>query len=171
MRLSGLLPVVGRRVLVALGVATMMMVAASAQAQTTPAAPAQPEEADVFKFTGKSPIMLLLSVTVGKEADFEAAFGEMKAGLNAATKPELQAQGKSMQLLKVDAVPPAGQPIVYLVLLDPPVPDLSYNITKILYYGGAFDVSTPELRKKVDELYAKFTASLAGQNIWPLAKK
>lgn len=171
MRLSGFLPVAGRRVVVALGAALMLMVAASAQAQTTPAAPAQPEEADVFKFTGKTPVMLLLSVTQGKEADFEAAFNEMRTGLTSHAKPEFQAQGKSMTLLKVDAVPPAGQPIVYLVYLDPPVADLSYNITKVLYYGGAFDVSTPELRKKVDELYAKFTGSLAGQNIWPLAKK
>ena len=173
MRLSGLLPVVGRRVVVALGVAVMMMVAASAEAQTPPAAAAaaQPAAEDPFKFAGDKPVMLLLSVTQGQEATFEAAIGEMKAGLAASTKPEFQAQGKSLQMMKVDAPLPAGQPAVYLVFLDPPVKDISYDITQILYYGGAFDVSTPELRKKVDELYAKFTASLASRNIWPLAKK
>ena len=172
MRLSGSLPVVGRRVMVALGVAVMLMVAASAQAQTAPAAAAaQPPAEDPFKFDGSKPVMLLLSVTQGQEAAFEAAIGEMKAGLAAATKPEFQAQGKSIQMMKVDAPLPAGQPAVYLVFLDPPVKDVSYDITQILYYGGAFDVSTPELRKKVDELYAKFTSSLASRNIWPLAKK
>ena len=39
MRLSGVLPVMGRRVVVALGVAGLLMVATSVQAQT--AAPAQ----------------------------------------------------------------------------------------------------------------------------------
>ena len=44
MRLSGFLPVVGRRVVVALGVAVMMMAATSAQAQTPPAAGAAPPQ-------------------------------------------------------------------------------------------------------------------------------
>ena len=171
MRLSGFLPVVGRRVMVALGVAVMMMVAASAQAQTAPAAAAQPEPPDLFKFDGSKPVMVLLSVTKGQEAAFEAGFGEMKAGLAASTKPEFQAQAKSMQLLKVDAVPPDGQPSLYLMFLDPPLTNVSYDITKTLYYSGAFDVSTPELRKKVDEIYDKFKVSLANQTIWPIVKK
>lgn len=170
MRLSGFLPVIGRRVLVALGVAGMLMVAASAQAQTAAAA-AQPEQADPFKFDGTKPVMVLLSVKQGQEASFESAFSEMRAVLTAATKPEFQAQGKSMQLMKVDLPLPPEQPAVYLLYLDPPVPGLSYDITQIMYYAGAFDVSTPELRKKVDDHYAKFTASLASRNIWPIVKK
>ena len=174
MRLSGFLPVMGRRVVVALGVAVMLMVATPAQAQVTPPAAtpaAQPEPPDQLKFTTATPSMLLLSVKVGQEATFEAGFTEMRAGLVGSEKPEFQAQGKSMMLMKVDAVPPEGQPVLYLLFLDPPVTNLSYNVTQILYYGGAFDVSTPELRKKVDDLYAKFTASLVSQNIWPLIKK
>lgn len=170
MRLSGVLPVVGRRVVVALGVAVMMMVATSAQAQTPPAAAAaQPEAPDPLKFANTNPVMVLLSIKPGQEAAFEQGFTEMKAGL-AAAKPEHQAQAKSMQLMKVDLAA-AGQPVIYVLFLDPPVTDLSYDITKIHYYGGAFDVSTVESRKKVDDLYAKFTASLAGQNVWPIVKK
>ncbi|HQX83558.1 MAG TPA: hypothetical protein PKW63_17450 [Vicinamibacterales bacterium] len=173
MRLSGVLPVMGRRVVVALGVAGLLMVATSVQAQTAaPAqAAAQPEPPDPLKFNGATSIMVLLSVKQGQEATFESAFNEMKAGLAGAAKPEFQAQAKTMQFLKVDAVPPPDQPVLYLLFLDPPVTDLSYNITQILYYGGAFDVATPEARKKVDDLYAKFTASLANQNIWPIVKK
>ncbi len=173
MRLSGFLPVMGRRVLVALSVAGLLMVATSVQAQVAaPAqAAAQPEPPDPLKFNGATSIMVLLSVKQGQEATFESAFNEMKAGLAAGAKPEFQAQAKTMQFMKVDAVPPPDQPILYLLFLDPPVTDLSYNITQILYYGGAFDVSTPELRKKVDDLYTKFTASLANQNIWPIVKK
>jgi hypothetical protein len=171
MWLSGFLPVVGRRVVVALGVAVMMMVAASAQAQTDPpaAAAAQPEAPDTLKFASASPVMLLLSIKPGQEATFEQGFAEMRAGL-AAAKPEHQAQAKSMQLMKVDLAA-AGQPVIYILFLDPPVTDLSYDLTKIHYYGGAFDVSTVEARKKVDDLYAKFTASLAGVNAWPIVKK
>ena len=170
MRLSGFLPVASRRVVVALGAAAMVMVAASAQAQT-PAAAAQPEAPDPFKFAGDKSVMVLLSVTKGQEATFEAGFNEMKAGMSASSKPEFAAQAKTMALLKVDAVPPEGQPSLYLLFLDPPVSTGSYDITKILYYSGAFDVSTPELRKKVDEIYEKFKASLANQTIWPIVKK
>lgn len=174
MRLSGILPVVGRRVVVALGVTGMLLVASSAQAQDPPpaaAAAAQPQPPDPFVFPGTNPVMVLLSIKQGQDAAFEAGFSEMKAGLTAAVKPEFQAQGKSLQLMKVDAMPAAGQPILYIMYLDPPVATLSYDFTQILYYGGAFDVSTPELRKKVDELYAKFTASLESRNIWPILKK
>ena len=170
MRLSGVLPVVGRRVVVALGAAVMLLMAASAQAQT-PAAAAQPDPPDPFKFDGTKPVMVLLSVTKGQEATFEAGFNEMKAGLAASSKPEFQAQAKSLNLLKVDAVPPEGQPALYLMFLDPPLSNVSYDITKTLYYSGAFDVSTPELRKKVDEIYDKFKASLTNQTIWPIVKK
>ena len=169
MRLSGFLPVMGRRVIVAVGVAVMLMVTASAQAQTPPAAAAQPEPPDTLKFASATPVMLLLSIKPGQEATFEQGFTEMKAGL-AAAKPEHQAQAKSMQLMKVDLAA-AGQPVIYILYLDPPVTDLSYDLTKIHYYGGAFDVSTVEARKKVDDLYAKFTASLAGVNAWPIVKK
>ena len=167
MRLSGLLPVVGRRVAVALGVIVMLTV--PAQAQTAPAAAAQPEPPDQLKFASTTPVMVLLSIKPGQEATFEQGWAEMKAGL-AAAKPEHQAQAKSMQLMKVDLAA-AGQPVIYIMYLDPPVTDLSYDITKIHYYGGAFDVSSVEGRKKVDDLYAKFTASLAGQNVWPIIKK
>jgi hypothetical protein len=78
MRLSGILPVMGRRVVVALGVAGLLMVATSAQAQETPpAAAAQQEPPDLLKFDTATPKMVLLSVTVGQEATFEAGFAEM----------------------------------------------------------------------------------------------
>jgi hypothetical protein len=168
MRLFGFLPVIGRRVVVAFGVAGMVLMASTAQAQT-PAAQAAAD--DPLKFSNASPVMIVMTINQGQEAAFEAGFNEMRSHLTASAKPEFAAQGKSLQLLKVDATPVAGQPSIYLMYLDPPVTDQSYSITSILYYGGAFDVSTPEARKKVDDLYEKFKASVAGQNIWPIAKK
>ncbi len=172
MRLSGCLPVLGRRVMVMLGVAGMLLVASSAHAQVAaPAQAAQPEPPDPFMFTSTAPVMVLLSINQGQEAAFESGFNEMRNGLAAAAKPEFQAQAKSMQLLKVDLPPAAGQPVVYVLYLDPPLTTVSYDFTKIFYYSGAFDVSTPELRKKVDDIYAKFTAAVAGRNLWPIVKK
>ncbi len=177
MRLSGVLPVMGRRVVVALGVAGLLMVATSVQAQTAaPAqAAAQPEPPDPLKFNGATSIMVLLSVKQGQEATFESAFNEMKAGLAGAAKPEFQAQAKTMQFLKVDAVPPPDQPVLYLLFLDPPVTDLSYNNTKIIYYAG----NERRLRcghfaggaEEAMMIYTKLKDSIGSiTNIWPIVK-
>lgn len=172
MRLSGLLSVTGRRVMVALGVAGMLLVASSVHAQDAPAqAAAQPEAPDAFKFSTATPVMVLLSINQGQEMSFESAFNELKDGLAATGKPEFQAQAKSMQLLKVNLPAVAGAPGVYIMYLNPPLTTVSYDFTKIFYYSGAFDVSTPELRKKVDDIYAKFTAAVASQNLWPVVQK
>ncbi|NQW03616.1 MAG: hypothetical protein HQ485_06270 [Acidobacteria bacterium] len=173
MRLSGFLPGMGRRVVVAIGVVGMLMVSHPALAQDAAAAgqTAQPEAPDPFKFSAASPVMVLLSIKQGQEAVFESGFGQMKAGLAAATKPEFQEQSRSLQLMKVDASPPVGQPALYIMFLDSPVVGVSYDFTQIFYYGGAFNVETPEARKKVDDIYAKFTTSLESRNIWPIVKK
>ena len=172
MRLSGSLPAVGRRVVVALSVAGMLLVASTVHAQVAaPAQAGQPEPPDPFMFKSATPVMVLLSINQGQEATFEDGFSQMKAGLAAADKPEFQQQARTMQLMKVDLPVAAGQPVVYVLYLDPPMTTVSYDFTKIFYYSGAFDVSTIELRKEVDAIYAKFTASLASQNLWPLVKK
>jgi hypothetical protein len=162
MRLSGFLPGMGRRVVVAIGVVGMLMVSHPALAQDAAAAgqTAQPEAPDPFKFSAASPVMVLLSIKQGQEAVFAAA-----------TKPEFQEQSRSLQLMKVDASPPVGQPALYIMFLDSPVVGVSYDFTQIFYYGGAFNVETPEARKKVDDIYAKFTTSLESRNIWPIVKK
>jgi len=91
MRLSGILPVMGRRVVVALGVAGMLMVASAASAQTAAAA-AQPP--DPLKFDGTHPAMILLSIKADQEAGFTAAIAAMKAGLAAHADAGAQALGE-----------------------------------------------------------------------------
>lgn len=172
MRLFGFLPVMNRRTVVALGVAGMLMMASTAQAQDPPpAAAAQPAAPDQFKFDGTSPIMLMLQIKAGQEATFEEAFTTIRNGLNAAAKPELQAQGKSMTLLRLTVDLPPGQARPYVIFLDPPVAGISYDFTKILYESGAWKAEDLEVRKVVDEIYGKLAASVEQQAIWPLVKK
>lgn len=170
MRLFGFLPVVARRTVVALGVAGMMLTMAPAAfaqdaAQQAPAAP------DQFKFSGTNPVMLMLQINSGQEATFEQAVNEIRQGLAASDKPELQAQAKSLNLLRLEAEIPAGQPRLYFVHLDPPVAGVSYDWTQILYYSGAWKADDVEARKVIDGIFEKLKASVAQQQIWPLSKK
>lgn len=176
MRLSGVFPVMGRRTVVALGVAGMLMMASAAQAQEPPPAqpPAQaaaPAAPDLFKFDGTHPVMLMISVKPGQEAVFEEAFDAVRKGLAASDKPELQAQAKSMVLLRLTSDIPPTMNRPFVVYLDPPVANLSYNFTKMIYESGAWKADDVEVRKQIDPIYEKFVASVAEQGIWPLVKK
>jgi hypothetical protein len=174
MRLSGILPVLGRRVVVALGVAGMLLVASSVQAQTAPAAAAaQPEPPDTLKFGANlgGPILLMLQIKPGQEATFEEAWATIKAGLAASAKPELQAQAKTMNLLKLNSEMPADVPRPYVVILDPPNADTSYDFVKMLYYSGAWKADDPEVRKQIDAIYEKVKASLAMMGVWTMGRK
>jgi hypothetical protein len=165
MRLSGFLPVVGRRVVVALGVAVMMMVAASAQAQTPPAAAApaaQEKPKDAFKFEGTpaGPILLMIQIKPGQEAAFEEAY-----------KPELQAQAKTMNLLRLTLDLPPDAPRPYVVVLDPPTPNVSYDFVAMLYYSEAWKADDPEVRKTIDAIFEKLKSSVHQQAVWTMVRK
>ena len=181
MRLSGVLPVVGRRVVVALGVAVMMMVLTSAQAQT---AAAQPEQADPLKFDGTHPAMVLLSIKVPAEAGFVESIGKMKDALAASTNPKAQALGNGMTVYKLNVpaqvqVAEAGPVFVYIMHMDGPVAGQRYNPLQIFYYSTFFlpldekgqPGGTPEERKKVDDIYNPIVAAVASVVPWPLIKK
>jgi len=172
MRLSRVFPVFGRRTVVALGVAGMLMMASAAQAQDpAPAQAAAPAAADPFKFDGTSPVMLMITVKGGQESVFEEAYVAIRTALNASDKPELQAQGKSMQLMRLTADLPAGQARPYVVFLDPPVANQSYEFTQLLYYSGAWKADDVEIRKQIDAIFEKLKASVESQGIWPLVRK
>jgi hypothetical protein len=170
MRLSGFLPVLGRRVVVALGVTGMLLMASSAQAQT-PAAAAQPPK-DMLKFDANlaGPVLLMIQVKPGQEATFEEAWAFIKAGLEKSDKPELQAHAKTMNLLKLNVEMPPEQPRPYVVVLDPPSP-VSYDFVQMLYYSGAWKADDVEVRKTIDAVHAKLLASLHQQGVWTMVRK
>ena len=185
MRLSGFLPVMGRRVVVALGVAGMLLVASSAQAQDPPPAAAVPaQEADPLQFDGTHPAMVLLSIKADAEAGFSDSMGKMKAILTAHADAKAQALGNSMQLYKLNVpaseqVAGQGPVFVYILQMEKPVAGVSYNLLKVLYYSGFFlpldekgqPGGTPEDRKKVDDIYNPLVAAVANITPWPLVKK
>jgi hypothetical protein len=172
MRLSGFLPVASRRVVVALGAAAMVMVAASAQAQT-PAAAAQDKPKDPLKFETPppGPVLLMISIKPGQETAFEEAYDTIKKGLAASSKPELQAQAKTMNLMRFATDLPADQPRPYVVMLDPPTPNVSYDFVSMLYYSEAWKADDPEVRKMLDSIFEKLKASVAQQGVWTMIRK
>lgn len=166
MRLFGFLPVFGRRVVVAFGVAGMVLMASTAQAQDPAAqqaaapAAAQP---DPFTFDGSNPALLMLSIKRGEEATFEAAFTEMKAKLAASEKQTAKDQSSTFDLLKLAAALPEGQPAIYVVVVNKPVAGVSYSIEKILEGVGEWRADS--------ELYKKFVAAIAQWQPWPMIRK
>ena len=185
MRLSGILPVMGRRVVVALGVAGMLMVASSAQAQDPPAAAAAPaQEADPLKFDGTHPAMVILSIKADAEAGFTESMNKMKSILASHANAKAQELGNSMQMYKLNVpaaeqVPGQGPVFVYILQMEKPVAGVSYNLLQVLYYSGFFlpldekgqPAGTPEDRKKVDDIYNPLVAAVANITPWPLVKK
>ena len=181
MRLSGVLPVVGRRVMVALGVAVMVMVAASAQAQTAPAAAAaQAPAADPLKFDGTHPAIVLLQIKAPAEAGFVESIGKLKDMLAASSNPKAQEMGKGMTIYKLNVPanqdPTHGPIFVYVLHMETPVAGQSYNPLQIFYYSGYFlplnekgePGGTAEERKKVDDVYQPMVAAVANLVPWPL---
>ena len=185
MRLSGILPVMGRRVVVALGVAGMLMVASSAQAQDPPAAQAAAQQpADPLKFDGTHPAMVILSIKADAEAGFADSMNKMKSILTSHADAKAQELGNSMQMYKLNVpaaeqVPGQGPVFVYILQMEKPVAGVSYNLLQVLYYSGFFlpldekgqPGGTPEDRKKVDDIYNPLVAAVANITPWPLVKK
>lgn len=179
MRLSGFLPVVSRRVVVALGVAVMTMVAAAAQAQT----PA-PDQPDPLKFDGTHPAMILLSIKVPAEAGFNESMTKLKAELAASANPKAKEFADSIQVYKLN-VPAsvqqaeAGPVFVYVLFMEKPLAGQSYNPLQFFYYSGFLlpldekgqPGGTPEERKKIDDIYKPIVDAVASLVPWPLQKK
>lgn len=124
-------------------------------------APAQPEAPDPMKFDSGTAI-ILNEIKPGKEADFEAVWGEIKAGLAASAKPEFQQQASGLKMYKLATALPAGSNAIYVFALDPIAQGLTYDPVKILFESGVFE------RPKADELYARLKDAYARITPWPL---
>jgi hypothetical protein len=165
MKWSRVLPAVGRRAVVALGVAALLGAPAMAYGQQPAATPAPP---DPLKFNLDVPLLLIYSVKPDKTADFESVWAAIKEGLAKSDKPELKTFGEGLNLFKADTpAPPAGSPpvpAIYLFRIDAPSKTISYNPVKLLYESGIFkyEEATP--------LYEKFKDTYTGIQFWPMVK-
>lgn len=152
------------RLMMALAAVLAVSTAASAQAQQQTPPPAQQAPAapaaDVLKFSSQTAIVFN-QIKADKTADFEAVWTEIKAGLAASSKPELQAQAASMKMFKLDVQLPPTEPRIYLFYINP-VPGATFDPVKILFESGAFE------RAKADELYAKLKDTYTQIQPWPL---
>jgi hypothetical protein len=134
MTLSGFTSVVSRRMFVTVALGASLFIGSNAWAQAA-AAPAP--QADPFKYTSESAVMIY-SITSDKAAPFEAMWKGILAKLAASDKPELKALGESLKIYKVDAAPAAGQPQTYFMVADPASKTNSYQLTTLLYEAGLF---------------------------------
>jgi hypothetical protein len=150
---------VRRLMMITLAALCVVLTAAAASAQE-PAAAAAPAQPDPMKFSS-GVAMVLNEIKPEKAADFEAVWSEIKAGLSASDKPELQQQATSFKMFKVGVDLPAGANHIYVLYIDP-VPTVTFDPVKILYESGAFE------REKADELYKKLDGAYARINPWPL---
>jgi len=140
-------------------VSTATVASAQDPAQQQPAQPA-PAQPDPLKFSS-AVAMVLNEIKPEKAADFEAVWAEIKTGLAAAQKPELQQQAGSFKIYKIGLELPAGSNAIYIFSIDP-VPGVTFDPVKILYESGAFE------RAKADELYGKLKDSYVRITPWPL---
>ena len=153
------------RLMMALAAVLAVSTAAAAQAQqqTQPPAqqaPAAAPAADVLKFSSPTAIVFN-QIKADKTADFESVWTEIKAGLAASSKPELQAQAASMKMFKLDVQLPPNEPRIYIFYINP-VPGATFDPVKILFESGAFE------RAKADALYAKLKDTYTQIQPWPL---
>jgi hypothetical protein len=126
--------------------------------------------------------MVLLQIKAPAEAGFVESIGKLKDMLAASSNPKAQEMGNGMKIYKLN-VPAntqdatAGPVFVYLLHMDNPVKDQSYNPLCVFYYSSFFlpldekgqPGGTAEERKKVDDVYQPMVAAVANVVPWPLA--
>jgi len=160
MRVSVVIPVSVRRVLLmcsVLALLAMSPVGALAQTQTAP--PAAPQ-ADPFMFNVDT-VLLFFSIKEANTADFESVMTSIKEILAKSEKAERKSQATSFQVYKIETA--QNGVLTYAMLLDPATKGTSYDFGKILSEG-----MPPE---KVQEVFKKLTDSFAGPpSIAPLKK-
>lgn len=153
----------GCRLLMALAAVLAVSTAAAAQEpQQTPPPAAQdaPAQPDPMKFSS-GVAMVVNEIKPDKGADFEAVWGQIRAGLAASENPDLRQQATALRIYKLGLELPAGANLIYVFFIDP-VPALTFDPVKILYESGAFE------RAKADELYGQLNDAYAQITPWPL---
>lgn len=144
-------------------------------AQTPPtqqpaAAPAQPEQnaAPKLGFTGPAGLFLV-QIKADQTGAFEEMVAKLKTGLAAATDATLKQQAAGLRFYK--ATEPMQGNALYVVVVDPAVPNTEYAFLNVLQKT----LSEEEQRKpETAEMFKKFAAAFAGGinklNLTPLGR-
>lgn len=163
MRLFGFLPAVGRRMVVALGVAGMMFTIAPAAQAQDPAAAQVPAAPDPLKFENAEMVILLWQVKSETADDFQALVRELKAKMAMSEKADVKAQGDGIKLARVQTDPTQG-PAIFLLTLEPPSSTLSYDPVKMIYENSGFT------REEADALYKRLSEAHVSITPWTIKK-
>lgn len=139
-----------------------------------PAAAAAPQ-ADPLKLTATVPTMLLFQIHAEKTADFESAWGSIRAGFAKATDANEKAFGESIsKLFKVDQPPIDGKTALYILQIDSPSTTITYNpfavVYEVMWKNGKTEGALIN-REEADAIYAKLKAAFINVNPpWKLIK-
>jgi hypothetical protein len=130
--------------------------------QTTPAAPAAPKVA----FTTPAGL-LLVQVKPDQTATFEELIAKLNTSLAASATPELKQLGSFKVYKTAEGM---GQNALYVVLVDPAVPNAEYSFLDVLNSTLTDEQKrAPETR----EMFTKYAGAFAGLNklnLTPVAK-
>jgi hypothetical protein len=130
-----------------------------AAAQPAPAAPKIP-------FTTPAGI-LLVQIKPDKTADFEEMAGKLKAGLAKTTDETLKKQAAGLKIYKSSE--PFGPNALYVVLLDPTVPNSEYELFHMLLQTMTPEEQRAEGAQAMWKRYADaFAAGLSKLSLTPL---
>jgi hypothetical protein len=121
-----------------------------------PAPAAQAQAAALPRVLAGDAGLVLNFIKPDKTKEFEAILEKLKAALTASGKPERKAQAKGWRVFK-GAEPAAGGTALYVFIVDPPVKDADYSVTRVLAESLPADEMT-ELTRQYVETYA------SGQN-------
>jgi hypothetical protein len=118
---------------------------------TTPAQPSAPK----LGFTSPSAV-LLVPIKPDQTAAFEEFAKKLKAGLAKTTDPTLQQQAAGLKIYK--SAEPFGQNALYVIILDPVVPNSEYELFAMLQ-----KTMTPEEQRAegVAEMWKRFQGAFA----------
>jgi hypothetical protein len=131
-----------------------------------PAAPAQPEPIKVG-FTGPAGL-LLVQVKPDQTATFEEMMGKIQSGIANATDPKIKDQAGAWKYYK--ASEPAGQNVMYIVLINPAKPDTEYQFLEVLDSTLTHEEKINPATRDMYQRYAAAIASMNKLNITPMGQ-
>jgi hypothetical protein len=135
---------------------------------TQPPAAAQPAAPTPPKIPFTTPAgILLVQIKPDKTADFEEMAGKLKAGLAKTTDETLKKQAAGLKIYKSSE--PFGPNALYVVLLDPTVPNSEYELFHMLLQTMTPEEQRAEGAQAMWKRYADaFAAGLSKLSLTPL---
>jgi hypothetical protein len=134
-------------------------------ATQTPAAPAQPAAP---KLTIASPAaILLVQIKPDQTAAFEELAAKLKAGLASTQDATLKQQAAGMKIYK--AAEPFGQNTLYIIHIEPAVPNAEYELFQLLTKTMTPDqLKAPETAEMWKRFQSAFAAGLSRLSLTPV---